>query len=80
MPLFKVKENRQKTSPISKLEMLFYSKITKLTGITGPWDIKTFLSSDNKVRKAEVRTVKEGTVKVFLRPISEMVVLLCEGQ
>ena len=42
--------------------------------------IKTFPSKDNKVRKAEVRTAKEGRVKVFLRPISEMVVLLSEGQ
>ncbi|XP_073713971.1 uncharacterized protein [Misgurnus anguillicaudatus] len=42
--------------------------------------IKTFLSNDNKVRKAEVKIVKDGTMKVFLRPISDMVVLLSEGQ
>lgn len=38
--------------------------------------IKTFESKDNKVRKAEVKTVKDGNVKVFLRPISDMVLLL----
>ena len=40
--------------------------------------LKTFPSSDKRVRKVEVRIVKDGTAKVFLRPITEMVVLLSE--
>ncbi|KAL3973607.1 sorting nexin-4 [Sarotherodon galilaeus] len=42
--------------------------------------VKTFPSSDKKVRKVEVRTVKDGTVKMFLRPVSEIVVLLAETE
>ncbi|KAL4006296.1 aggrecan 1 [Sarotherodon galilaeus] len=42
--------------------------------------VKTFPSSDKKVRKVEVRTVKDGTVKMFLRPVSEIVVLLSETE
>lgn len=42
--------------------------------------IKTLPSSDKRVRKVEVRIVKEGTAKVFLRPISEIVVLLSETE
>ncbi|XP_030605166.1 uncharacterized protein LOC115793807 [Archocentrus centrarchus] len=41
---------------------------------------KAFHSNDMKVRKVEVRIVKEGTPKVYLRPISEIVVLLSETQ
>lgn len=40
--------------------------------------VNTLLSGDKRIRKVEVRVVKEGTVKVFLRPISEIVVLLSE--
>lgn len=40
--------------------------------------VKVLPSSDNRVRKVEVRTVKDGTAKVFLRPVSETVVLLSE--
>lgn len=40
--------------------------------------VNTLPSGDKKIRKVEVRIVKEGTVKVFLRPISEIVVLLSE--
>ncbi|XP_037305223.2 uncharacterized protein LOC119194863 [Pungitius pungitius] len=36
----------------------------------------TFPSSDGKVRKIEVRTTSQGKVKTFLRPISEVVLLL----
>lgn len=42
--------------------------------------VKTFPNSDKKVRKVEVRTVKDGTVKMFLRPVSEIVVLLAETE
>lgn len=42
--------------------------------------IKTFPSSDKKVRKVEVRTIQNGNVKVFLRPVSEIVVLLAETE
>jgi len=38
--------------------------------------VKTFLSSDKKVRKVEMRIVQDGTVKIFLRPVSEIIVLL----
>ncbi|XP_063758693.1 uncharacterized protein LOC134877201 [Eleginops maclovinus] len=40
--------------------------------------VKTLPSSDNRVRKVELRIVKDGTNKVFLRPVSEIVVLLSE--
>lgn len=36
---------------------------------------KTFPSSDKKVGKVEVCTVQGGTAKVFLRPVSELVLL-----
>ncbi|XP_022062446.2 uncharacterized protein LOC127534576 [Acanthochromis polyacanthus] len=42
--------------------------------------VKTLPSSDKKVRKVEVRVVKGGTAKVFLRPISEIVILLSETE
>ena len=42
--------------------------------------VKTFPSSDKKVRKVEVRIVQDGTVKVFLRPVSEVIVLLSETE
>ena len=37
---------------------------------------KTFPSDDGKVRKLEVRIVRDGTAKLFLRPVSELVLLL----
>ena len=37
---------------------------------------KTIPSSDNRVRKVMVKTVKQGTVKEYLRPINELVMLL----
>ena len=40
--------------------------------------VKTLPSSDKRVRKVEVKIVKDGTAKVFLRPVSEVVVLLSE--
>lgn len=38
--------------------------------------VKTMASSDDRVRKVEVKIVKEGVAKVYLRPISEVVLLL----
>jgi hypothetical protein len=38
--------------------------------------VKTFPGSDGRVRKVEVKVVKEGSSKVFLRPISDVVLLL----
>lgn len=38
--------------------------------------IKTFPSQDHRVRKVEVKVVKHGTPKVYLRPVSEVVLLL----
>ncbi len=38
--------------------------------------INTISSQDNKVRKVEVKVVKQGTVKVYLRPVSELILLL----
>ncbi len=38
--------------------------------------MKTIPSSDNRVRKVEVKIIKEGSAKVYLRPISEVVLLL----
>lgn len=40
--------------------------------------VRTLPDADRKVRKVEVKTVKDGMAKVFLRPISEIVVLLSE--
>ncbi|KAI4894290.1 hypothetical protein NFI96_004725 [Prochilodus magdalenae] len=37
---------------------------------------KTFPGSDNKVRKLELKVTRGGTSKTFLRPITEVVVLL----
>ncbi len=38
--------------------------------------VKSIPSSDNRVRKVEVKIIKEGSAKVYLRPISEVVLLL----
>ncbi|XP_049341522.1 uncharacterized protein LOC125806060 [Astyanax mexicanus] len=40
--------------------------------------VNTLPSSDKRIRKVEVKIVKDGTVRVLLRPISELVVLLSE--
>lgn len=37
---------------------------------------KTIASRDDKVRKVEVKIVKQGTAKIYLRPVSELVLLL----
>ncbi|XP_051239353.1 uncharacterized protein LOC127353832 [Dicentrarchus labrax] len=37
--------------------------------------VKTVPSQDDRVRKVEVRVVKQGTPKVYLRPISEVILL-----
>nr|XP_055053880.1 uncharacterized protein LOC129439016 [Misgurnus anguillicaudatus] len=41
--------------------------------------VNTFPSQDGKVRKVEVRVAKQGTVKTFLRPVTEIIVLLSEA-
>lgn len=41
--------------------------------------IKAFPSQDHRVRKVEVKVVKNGTPKVYLRPVSEVVLLLHPG-
>ncbi|XP_059210199.1 uncharacterized protein LOC131989046 [Centropristis striata] len=40
--------------------------------------VKAIPSADNKVRKVEVKVIKHGTAKTYLRPVTEMVVLLAE--
>lgn len=42
--------------------------------------VKTLPSNDKRVRKVEVRVVKEGSAKVFLRPVTELIVLLSETE
>ena len=37
---------------------------------------KTFPSEDCKVRKVQVRIVRDGKVSTYIRPITELVVLL----
>lgn len=37
---------------------------------------KTFPSDDGKVRKVEVRIIKEGSPRLFLRPASEVILIL----
>jgi len=37
---------------------------------------KAFPSSDSRVRKVMVKTTKEGTVKEYLRPISDVVLII----
>ena len=38
--------------------------------------VKVLPSQDNKVRKVEVKVIKQGTPKVYTRPVSEIVLLL----
>lgn len=40
--------------------------------------INAIPSQDLRVRKVEVKVIKQGTPKVYLRPVSE-VLLLCKG-
>ncbi|XP_037833184.1 uncharacterized protein LOC119617312 [Kryptolebias marmoratus] len=40
--------------------------------------VKAIPSGDNRVRKVEVNIVKQGTVKTYLRPVSDVIVLLSE--
>lgn len=42
--------------------------------------VKVIPSSDKKVRKVEVRTVKEGTAKMYLRPVTDIVALVSETE
>lgn len=49
-----------------------------MTGQSGLWS-KPLPINDKKVRKVELKIVKQGAAKVFLRPISEIVVLLSEA-
>lgn len=37
--------------------------------------VDTYLGRDKRVRKVDVRIIKEGTAKVYTRPISEIVLL-----
>ncbi|XP_075315887.1 uncharacterized protein LOC142375626 [Odontesthes bonariensis] len=41
--------------------------------------VKTVPSQDGRVRKVEVRVVKQGVPKVYLRPISEIILLFPKG-
>nr|XP_055053759.1 uncharacterized protein LOC129438884 [Misgurnus anguillicaudatus] len=41
--------------------------------------LETFPGKDGKVRKVDVKVVKDGSSKVFLRPISDVVLLLSPG-
>lgn len=38
--------------------------------------VKAIPSSDDNVRKVEVKIIREGSAKVYLRPVSEVVLLL----
>lgn len=38
--------------------------------------VKTIPSSDDKLRKVEVKIIKEGSAKGYLRPVSELILLL----
>lgn len=38
--------------------------------------VKTLPSKDNKVRKVEVKVVRQGTTKTYIRPITELVFLM----
>ena len=39
---------------------------------------KTFPSDDGKVRKIEVKVIRSGEPKLFLRPVTEVVLLLAK--
>lgn len=41
--------------------------------------VKAIPSDDNKVRKVEVKIVKQGTAKTFLRPVTEVILLLSDN-
>lgn len=38
--------------------------------------VKTFPSANGRVRKVDIKTVKDGTCKTFFRPVSATVLLL----
>lgn len=38
--------------------------------------MNTYPGRDKRVRKVDVRIIKEGTAKVYTRPISEIVLLV----
>ncbi|XP_074485799.1 uncharacterized protein LOC141764441 [Sebastes fasciatus] len=42
--------------------------------------VQAIPSADNKVRKVEVRIMKQGTAKTYLRPVTEVIVLLSENR
>ncbi len=41
--------------------------------------LETIPGKDGRVRKVEVKVVKDGSAKVFLRPISDVVLLMSPG-
>lgn len=41
--------------------------------------LKAVPSEDGKVRKVEVKVARQGTVKTFIRPVTELVLLLPLG-
>lgn len=40
---------------------------------------QVFPSKDGKVRKVEVKVIRQDKPKVFLRPVSELILLLSPG-
>nr|XP_020444354.1 uncharacterized protein LOC109953271 [Monopterus albus] len=42
--------------------------------------VKVIPSNDKRVRKVEVRTVKKGTATVYLRPVTDIIVLVSETE
>ena len=42
--------------------------------------VRTLQSSDNRVRKAEVKIMKQGVAKTYLRPVTEVTVLLSDSE
>lgn len=41
--------------------------------------VKVFPSADTKVRKVAVKIVKQGSVKTYMRPVTDVILLLSEG-
>lgn len=37
--------------------------------------VKNIPSQDNKIRKVEVRVVKQGAPRIYLRPVSQLILL-----
>ncbi len=42
--------------------------------------VKTYPSSDGRIRKADVKVVKDGVCKSYLKPITDMVLLLSDAK